>query len=61
MEARVYTQCTAANGQTGTFLALEDRVPLSPVCEDYYALWCWLKKNGWDAVPGTMAGRYRKD
>lgn len=43
-------QCTAPDGQTGSFLIDKNRnVLVSPICRDLVELYAWCKKHGWRA------------
>ncbi len=45
--AQSAVQCTAPCGKVGTFLRDDAKQPLSPIFDGLYALYPWMKANGW--------------
>ncbi|MTJ93898.1 MAG: hypothetical protein F8N36_13725 [Desulfovibrio sp.] len=66
MPAHFFQQCTAPNGETGSFLAntanngctITELV--SPVFKNTVHLFHWAADNGWKPVPGTSARQYEQ-
>lgn len=62
--ARLAQQCRAPDGTVGSFLYSGwengERVPVSPVFPDTLDLFRWINESDWLAIPGTMAGEYRR-
>lgn len=53
-KAALAIQCTASNGDTGSFLFVPGSEPMeaiSPVCKDLVELFKWTKRNGWEGLP----------
>lgn len=62
--ASLAIQCTAADGQKGTYLFSGDHphtgILLSPVLDNVAELHRWASAHGWTPVPGTFAGSYER-
>ena len=47
MKYSLYVQCKTKDGITGDFIALDDKIPVSPVFESLIGIFPWMRANGW--------------